>query len=245
MPSTKPSTVVLRHVAFEDLGLLAPILDEAGWSISYRDAPTDDLSDPAVEAADLLIVLGGPIGVYETDAYPFLTDEITLLERRLAKDRPTLGICLGSQLMAKALGSRIFAGPVKEIGWGRVELTAAGCASCLAPLAADGARVLHWHGDTFDLPRNATRLASNANYENQAFAFGAQALALQFHIEPDPNALENWLVGHTVELAAAGVPVRDLRTKTAAVGGILRKQAHNIFVRWLQQIEAHHLNPKE
>ena len=172
MPAGKRSAVALRHVEYEDLGLLAPVLREEGWDASYRETPADDLDDPSIEQADLLIVLGGPFGAYETEAYPFLVKEIGILERRLAQNRPMLGICLGSQLMAKALGSRVFAGPVKEIGWGRVDLTPDGRKSSLLPLAEDGAQVVHWHGDTFDLPAGATRLASNANYQNQAFAFG-------------------------------------------------------------------------
>jgi GMP synthase (glutamine-hydrolysing) len=136
----------------------------------------------------LLIVLGGPIGAYETDTYPFLAAEIALLERRLMHDRPTLGICLGSQLMAKALGARVFPGPLKEIGWGRIDLTEAGAGSSLASLGSEDSEVLHWHGDTFDLPAGAVRLACNANYENQAFAFGQAALALQFHAEADPGS---------------------------------------------------------
>jgi GMP synthase (glutamine-hydrolysing) len=191
MPCRRPSAVVLRHVAFEDLGLLAPILHEAGWSASYCEASTQDLSDQSIEQADLLIALGGPIGVYETERFPFLLKEIAVLERRLAKDRPTLGICLGGQLMARALGSRVFPGLVKEIGWGRVELTDEGQASSLSALAEPRAVVLHWHGDTFDLPAGAARLASNAVYENQAFAYGERALALQFHVEVDPRRLED------------------------------------------------------
>jgi GMP synthase (glutamine-hydrolysing) len=95
------SAIAIRHVAFEDLGLLAPIMERAGWSVSFCDAPVDDLSDRAIREADLLIVLGGPIGVYETDKYPFLTAEIALLEQRLRRDLPTLGICLGAQLIAQ------------------------------------------------------------------------------------------------------------------------------------------------
>ena len=212
------------------------VLDEANWNVSYREAAIDDLSDPALVEADLLIVLGGPIGVYEVDAYPFISQEIALLERRLARDRPTLGICLGSQLMAKALGSRVFRGSVKEIGWGGVELTKEGLASCLAALAEDRARVLHWHGDTFDLPVGAVRLASNVLYDNQAFAYGRRGLALQFHLEAIPVRLEDWYVGHAVELAAAGVSVARLRTTTAAVAGQLRLQAARIFGRWLREI---------
>jgi GMP synthase (glutamine-hydrolysing) len=147
-----------------------------------------------------------------------------------------LGICLGSQLMARALGSRVFAGPRKEIGWGRVTLTDEGSASCLAPLADPNAAVLHWHGDTFDLPENAARLASSSLYENQAFRYGPQALALQFHIEADSRSLERWYVGHSVELAAAGISVTDLRFASANAADRLGKQARWIFAEWLRQI---------
>jgi GMP synthase (glutamine-hydrolysing) len=236
MPRTRRSAVVLRHVAYEDLGLLAPILHEAGWNASYCEASTQDLNEQLIAQADLLIVLGGPIGVYETDRFPFLLKEIALLERRLAKDQPTLGICLGGQLMAKALGSRVFPGPTKEIGWGHVELTKAGQASSLSPLAETRAVVLHWHGDTFDLPDGAVRLASNAVYENQAFAYGGRAMALQFHVEVDPQRLEEWYVGHAVELSAANVSIPNLRTATAAVASQLRVQASRIFSKWLEHM---------
>ncbi|HXW28413.1 MAG TPA: glutamine amidotransferase [Xanthobacteraceae bacterium] len=237
MPLGRRSAVVLRHVAYEDLGLLAPILHAAGWDACYCEASMHDLGEPLIEQADLLIALGGPIGVYETDRFPFLLNEIAVLERRLAKDRPTLGICLGAQLMAKALGSRVFPGPTKEIGWGRVELTNAGQASSLSPLAETRASVLHWHGDTFDLPNAAVRLAWNAVYENQAFAYGERALALQFHVEADPQRLEEWYVGHAVELSAANLSIPDLRTATAAVASQSRLQATRIFNKWLQHIE--------
>lgn len=229
------SAVALRHVAFEDLGLLAPIMEREGWNVSFCEAPVDDLSHSSIRDADLLIVLGGPIGVYETDSYPFITREIDLLERRLAQGLPTLGICLGAQLMAKALGARVHAGPVKEIGWGSVTLSDAGHASSLKPLA-EGAPVLHWHGDTFDLPAATARLASNQSYENQAFAFGSNALALQFHLEADPRQLEEWYVGHAVELAATRISVRDLRAKTAEVAEIVARTADRVFTRWLAQL---------
>jgi GMP synthase (glutamine-hydrolysing) len=236
MTDRRRSAIAIRHVAFEDLGLLAKILDNAGWSVSFRDAAVDDLGDPAIAAADLLIVLGGPIGVYEVDAYPFLSKEIALLQRRLAQDRPTLGICLGCQLMARALGGRVFAGPVKEIGWGRVALTQEGRESCLAPLGDPHARVLHWHGDTFDLPQGAVRLAANANYDNQAFRYAAHGLALQFHLEADARRLEEWFVGHASELAAAGLSVTQLRATTTGLAAVVEPQAERIFTKWLFEI---------
>lgn len=230
------SAIALRHVAFEDLGLLSSVLDREGWDVAFCDAATDDVSHSSVENADLLIVLGGPIGVYDTESYPFLAREIALLERRLARGHPTLGICLGSQLMARALGARVYAGDIKEIGWGRVELTTRGLASCLGVLAQDDSAVLHWHGDSFDLPDGAVRLASTRFYQNQAFSYGRHALALQFHLEADSRQLEEWYVGHAVELAAAGVAISDLRAATARHANRLAAQANEIFTSWVRAI---------
>jgi GMP synthase (glutamine-hydrolysing) len=236
MPARARSAIALRHVAHEDLGLLTQVLHDAGFDSSYRETPRDELADPAIEAADLLIVLGGPFGAYETDTYPFLAREIGILERRLAQGRPTLGICLGAQLMAKALGARVFPGPVKEVGWSRVDLTAEGRKSALAPLGEAGAVVLHWHGDTFDLPAGATRLAANENYQNQAFAHGDAALALQFHLEADAAALEAWYVGNAGDLAAADKSAAALRSETSKISDQVRARGTKIFSAWLQQI---------
>ncbi len=233
MLSRRPSCVAIRHVRFEDLGTLRPLLDEAGWNVSYRDAPTADLDNPEVEDADLLIVLGGPIGVYDTPAFPFLGKEIALIERRLKLSRPTLGICLGCQLMAAALGARVYGGPAKEIGWGPITLTKAGRASCLS-LLGDNTPVLHWHGDTFDLPDGAVLLAKTSVYENQAFSYGRSALGLQFHIEADVHGLEEWYVGHVMELGAAGIEVPTLRAATKQMAQQLREKAQSFFSEWLK-----------
>jgi GMP synthase (glutamine-hydrolysing) len=229
------SAIALRHVAFEDMGLLAQIMEREGWNISFCQAAVDDLTHRSIRNADLVVVLGGPIGVYETESYPFITQEIALIEHRLRRQLPTLGVCLGAQLMAKALGSRVYSGNVKEIGWGPIRLTEAGTSSCLKGLG-DDAQVLHWHGDTFDLPDAASRLASNVNYENQAFAYGDNALALQFHLEVEPRQLEEWYVGHAVELAAADVSVTELRAATSNCATALAPRADRVFTEWLDQI---------
>lgn len=180
--------------------------------------------------------MGGPIGAYDRARYPFLVDELRLLERRLSRDLPTLGICLGAQLMASALEARVYPGPVKEIGWADVSLSPDGYESALAPLANQPS-VLHWHGDTFDLPAQATRLAFSAHYENQAFRYGRNGLALQFHLEADPHRIEQWLVGHALELAQAGVSLDALRRETAAIAHTAIERAATIFLSWLRQIE--------
>nr|WP_294518307.1 glutamine amidotransferase [uncultured Rhodopila sp.] len=242
MPVPRRSAVAIRHVAFEDLGLLAPILDSAGWDVSYCEAAIDDLAAASVAAADLLVVLGGPIGVYDAEDFPFLQREIELLEHRLARDLPTLGICLGAQLMARALGQAVYPSGAKEIGWGPVSLTEAGTASCLGALAG-GAPVLHWHGDTFDLPGGAALLASTAICKHQAFGFGKHGLGLQFHIEADPGRLEHWYVGHAIELASAGVSIPDLRAATADAAQGARTVAEAVFGRWLRDIDGSNLRP--
>ena len=230
-----PTAVAVRHVAFEDLGLIAPVLAERGYDIRYVEAPTEPM--PA-EDADLVVVLGGPIGAYEDDAYPFLRAEMAFLERRLAAGRPTLGICLGAQLMARALGARVYPGPAKEIGWAPLTLSAAGRASCLAELGPEPT-VLHWHGDTFDLPEGAVHLASTDLCANQAFSWGAAALALQFHAEAMGAALEPWFVGHTVEIGATpGVDVPQLRADTARWTPVMADRGRRLFNRWLDGLAA-------
>ncbi len=222
---------VVRHVAFEDLGNFGPVLSAAGFDMSVMDAGVDDVFEPIVRS-DLVIILGGPIGVYEVESYPFLVEEVRALGKRLREGRPTLGICLGAQLMASALGARVFPGPQKEIGLGAVALTDAGKASCLAEL--EGQPVLHWHGDTFDLPAAAERLASSALYQNQAFAVGRNALGLQFHPEIDAGRFEQWLIGHAGELAAAGVDIVQLRADVKQGGSALRAAGERVLARWLE-----------
>jgi len=229
------TALAIRHLAFEDLGSFAPLLRRRGFTVAYRDAGLDDLSGRDLLDADVLIVLGGPIGVYETRAYPFLRDEIRLIDRRLAAHRPVLGICLGAQLMAKALGARIAKGRRKELGWGPVTLSQAGEVS---PLAALDPRtsVLHWHGDTFDLPKGATLLASNKHYPHQAFAWHHHGLALQFHVEVTAPGLERWLIGHTLEIATTkGVDVAALRRQTRRYAPRLEERAPRILRAWLDQ----------
>lgn len=224
--------LAIRHVAFEDLGLFESVLAERGFRVCYAEA-ADGLADVEVLEPALVVVLGGPIGAYEEAIYPFLIQELRLLERRLAADRPTLGICLGAQLMARALGARVYPGRRKEIGWGPVTLSPEGRRSPLHALGG-GAAVLHWHGDTFELPARAIRLASTALYENQAFSCGRSALALQFHPEVTASGLERWFVGHAGEIAATpDLFVRQLREDTRRYAPELLRNGREFFSEWL------------
>jgi len=224
--------LAIRHVAFEDLGSFAPVLRRRGFRLAYRDAARHDLAKIDALAPALLVVLGGPIGAYEEDLYPFVADEIRLIEKRLAARKPVLGICLGAQLMARALGARVYPGPKKELGWGPLTLTAEGARSCLKHVAPEKTRVLHWHGDTFDLPKGAVRLASSEVCVNQAFAAGPRALALQFHAEATRLGLEEWFVGHAAEVAGT-VGVKAIRGETAKFAPTLEVQGPKCLAAFL------------
>jgi GMP synthase (glutamine-hydrolysing) len=233
-PGPRATALVIRHVAFEDLGTLGPVLDARGLGVRRLDAGTDDLGPIDPESAALVVVLGGPIGVYEVDRYPWIGAQIDWLRGRLHARRPTLGICLGAQMIAAALGARVYPGPVKELGWAPLQLTEAGRASALAPLDGTLTSMLHWHGDTFDLPDGATLLAGTAACAHQAFAWGDAALALQCHPEIEPTRIERWLIGHAVELAQARIDLAALRRDTATLGPVLARQARQAFEAWLE-----------
>ncbi|MBU6296651.1 MAG: glutamine amidotransferase [Alphaproteobacteria bacterium] len=204
------SALAIRHVHFEDLGAFGPVLEGAGYAVGYCQAGVDSIAQSGAGNADVLIVLGAPIGAYEEDKYPFLLDTMRVLEARLAAGRPTAGICLGAQLMARVLGARVYPGPAKEIGWAPVSLTQEGQNGPLRHL--EDKPVLHWHGDTFDLPHGTTRLASTALTPNQAFSYGPDVLGIQFHPEALGGNFELWLLGHACEIAGvAGLSAGALR----------------------------------
>ncbi|MCR6735249.1 MAG: glutamine amidotransferase [Afipia sp.] len=223
--------LALRHLAFEDAGILEDILAARGVELRYVEAGLAPLDRTALAGADLLVVLGGPIGVYETDEYPFIADELAALRVRLDQRRPTLGICLGAQMIAAALGARVAPGPAKEIGYAPIGLTEEGKRSVIAPFA--GVDVLHWHGDNLELPPDAVRLASTAVCPTQAFAIGTHVLGLQFHIETKPQKLESWLIGHAVELSKVGISPSSLREQVARSGAATVAAGRRALEAWL------------
>ncbi len=227
------SLLAIRHVPFEDLGCFEAPLTDAGYAIRYVDAPTADFTRIARADWDLLVVLGGPIGVHEQDDYPFLSQELRLLEVRLKNAAPTLGICLGSQLMAHALGARIHKNRGAEIGWKSLTLTSAGLDSSLQYFHKP---VFHWHGESFDLPAGTRHLASTDLCPHQAFSLGRSLLGMQFHPEVTARGLEQWYVGHTGELRAHGLSPANLRQDAARFGPILARQSSAFLQAWLTNL---------
>ncbi len=232
---TQRTLQAIRHIAFEDLGSFEAPLREAGYDIEYVDVAERDLGllDPL--GVDLLVVLGGPIAVYDHDAYPVISGEIQLLRARLAADQPTLGICLGAQLMAAALGAPVYPGPAKEIGWSALDLTDTSERHPLAVLR--DVPVLHWHGDTFDLPKGCARLASTPLCSNQAFSRGPNVLGFQFHPEVLAARFEHWLLGHASELAMAGISPAALRRDAGRYAKGLEEAGAVLLTGWLAGLD--------
>lgn len=228
-----PDTIyAIQHLAFEDLGHWEDIFYQLGFRVRYFEAGVDDLSK-AFQHKGLTIILGGPIGVYESNDYPFLQQEIDLLKVRLEENLPTLGICLGAQLIAHALGAKVYAGHEKEIGWSKLSLSNT-VNNMLTPL--NDTAVLHWHGDTFDLPEQAELLASSDIYPNQAFSVGKNILALQFHLEVTAESLEKWLIGHTCELRQANINIPQLRADNKKYAVSLETAATQILRNYMKQV---------
>jgi GMP synthase-like glutamine amidotransferase len=186
---------VFRHVPHETLGTVATALQSAGLATRYVDL-FDSPEVPEgrqLERAAGLVVLGGPMNVDETDKYPFLAAEVQRIREAVDAEVPVLGICLGAQLLAKALGARITANRVKEIGWYPLQFTPQAAADPLLAGCGDAATVFQWHGDTFALPAGTVHLARSKACENQAFRCGISAYALQFHIEVTAEMIDDWL----------------------------------------------------
>jgi GMP synthase (glutamine-hydrolysing) len=230
--------LALKHVAFEDLGYFEEVFLELGYTISYLDVGKNSLDTIEKMNPDLLVICGGPISVNDEHLYPFLLKEFKIIEKRLKQNQATLGICLGAQAIAKVLGSKIYSNPEKEIGWSRLTLTEAGKQSSLRFLANEDTHVFHWHGETFDLPKNATLLASTPLCSNQAFAYGKHTLGLQFHPEVIAEHLEQWYIGHACELSQLkDVSIEQLRRDAQRWGNTLKIQGAQ-FLRALYDVKA-------
>ena len=228
------NAIAIRHLMFEDLGMIGPLLTERGYTTRYLDVGIDTIETDTVVDTDLLVILGGPIGANDSDLYPFLTDELKAITMRVQARRPTLGICLGAQLIALALGAGVEATGRTEIGYAPLTLTAHAQESPLRHLGS--MPVLHWHGDQFDIPAGAVRLAATAAFPNQAFAAGPNILALQFHLETHPRDIERWLIGHAQALATAGIHPETLRGCAANAGPALPDTAVHVFTDWLDTL---------
>ncbi len=229
---TPKRALIIRHVPHEGIaGYRAPI-EDAGYEVDRIDVTDPDFATLDLCTPDLLIMMGGPMGVYEQDRYPWIACQLRRLARRLEADRPTLGVCFGAQMMAAALGGEVYAGPVKEVGFHPVHIHHDVSANPLHHLA--DTPILHWHGDTFTLPDNVELLASSHLYRHQAFRRGRNILGLQFHAEMglDPR-FDAWVEQWPEAVVEAGGDEQALRRAHADFGPVAVDAGRAMIRDWL------------
>ena len=184
--------LVCQHVPFEILGTLNPLLREAGFRMRYVNFGRHPDARPGLDGYSGLVILGGPMSAYEVE-HGHLATEVSLIRTALDRDLPVLGICLGAQLIAKALGATVRPNRVPEIGWYGVSTTEEGSRDPLFSHFKETETLFQWHADTFQLPKKAVRLATSPGCRNQAFRFGDHVYGFQFHLEVDEPLIERWV----------------------------------------------------
>jgi GMP synthase-like glutamine amidotransferase len=218
-----PRCLVLQHVEPESPYALEDRLTLAEIDLDVRQVHRGDPVPSDIEDFDGLIVMGGPMSAASDDGFPSRVAEIAVIADALSAGVPTLGVCLGAQLLAAAVGARVYPGAGgPEIGWGLVTLTADCAEDALLRGLSATVEVMHWHGDTFDLPDGAVRLAENDRYVNQAFRVGDSAWGLQFHLEVTADAVQTFVDAFGDELHHAGI---DPQTILAATPGAIERLA--------------------
>lgn len=219
--------LIFRHVPFEGAGLIAPALEARGIRVEYADLYREPDCSPDWQSAAGLVFMGGPMSA--NDDLSYVRRELAILEEALRTAKPVLGVCLGAQLLARAAGARVYPNPVKEIGWAPVYWTEAAQRDRLFHGLNSPETVLHWHGETFDLPAGAEWLAWSDACRNQAFRLGPCAYGLQYHLEVTPEIIAGWWC----EAANAG-DVRELTTPIDPTTHAprLAELAGLVFGRW-------------
>ncbi len=232
--------LILQHAAEERGGLFEEVLLERGWGLEVlplfagADLPT------SLNGFGLTLVMGGPMSANQEKDHPFLKEEIPFLRKALKMEKPVLGICLGAQLMAKALGARVYPGPHKEIGWYWLNQTPAGRNDPLFSLLDPYFMVFQWHGETFDLPTGADCLAGNPAYPYQAFRWGEVAYGLQFHLEMTQPLLQHWLASWGEEVKTAHPQPNtgeDILRDAAIYMERLQSQAQRVLLGYIRLLE--------
>ncbi len=230
------TALIIRHTPYEGIAGFRLPVEQAGYAVDRIDVTDPAFPNIDFDEPDLVVLMGGPMGVYETDEHPWIACEVVRLARRVMLDRPTLGVCLGAQMVAAAMGARVYPGPVKEVGFAPVSVNDNGLASPLRHIV--DVPVLHWHGDTFDLPPGVELLASSDKYPHQAFRRGDNILAMQCHPEmgEDPR-FDAWLQGEAY-IEEAGTSVAALRAQHDAHGPTAVAAGRRLITDWLDRLDA-------
>jgi len=235
----RPKILVFQHVPYEPLGTLDPLLKQAGFRLRYVNFGRDPDALPTLDGYTALIVLGGPMNADDFAGYPHLAREIELLQLAVQRRMSVLGICLGAQLLAKALGGKIIAGAAREIGWHEVEATADGLLDPVLSSFGQRREVFQWHDDVIELPPGAVHLASSEICSTQAFRYGEHAYGLQFHLEADGALIERWLnvPQHRAVFADGSVDREHIRDRIRHSIEPLMTLSNTTFSRWIERFE--------
>jgi GMP synthase (glutamine-hydrolysing) len=227
---------VLQHTACETLGTIADALQ--GEALAWQYVRIFEGKPVPRELGDAggLIVMGGPMGVYEQERYPHLREEMRLIEAALKAGIPLLGICLGSPLLVAALGARVTKGARKEIGWYPVRLSEAASQDRLWNGAPPEFMAMHWHGDVFDLPRDSVNLARSELTAHQAFRYGESAYGLLFHLELTKEMIASMAADFADELREAGGDAARMAAQSAGYSEELQSIGETVFSRWARMV---------
>lgn len=231
--TAKGKVIVLQHAQSENLGIIADALNSRGVPFEYLRTFEGQAIPSGVDEAAGLIVMGGPMGVYETDRYPFLRQEMKLMEAFLKAERPILGVCLGSQLLAAALGAAVRKGRKKEIGWFEIQLNAAASQDSLWNGQRTPFVAYHWHGDIFDLPKGAVALASSDLTPVQSYRFGKAAYGVLFHLEVTENHIRKMLDEFTGEIREENLSAGKILEESKSFLPPLQEVGAAVFHRWI------------
>jgi len=224
--------LIIRHVPYEGVAGYREPIEAAGYEVDRIDVSDPGFASLDLCEPDLLIMMGGPMGVYEQDRHPWIACQLRRLKQRLEADRPTLGVCFGAQMMAAALGAHVYAGPVKEVGFHPVSVHDHAADSPLRHIV--DVPILHWHGDTFTRPDNVEILASSHNYDHQAFRRGNRILGLQFHAEMGLDERFNaWIEEWPESVLEAGNDEASLRAAHNALGPSAVAAGRAMVSEWL------------
>ncbi|MEJ2298338.1 MAG: gamma-glutamyl-gamma-aminobutyrate hydrolase family protein [Woeseiaceae bacterium] len=237
----RPKVLVFQHVPYEPLGTLDPLLKEAGFRLRYVNFGREPRQRPALDRYEALIVLGGPMNSDQIDTYPNLITEVEIIREAVSRGMSVLGICLGAQLLARALGGSVARNKVREIGWYDVEVTAAGRDDPVLSTFAPRQEVFQWHEDGISLPPGAELLASSPASPVQAFRFGEHAYGFQFHLEANLPLIERWLAvpAHQASLQeeAGSIDPEQIRRRAATSVAPLEALSRETFSRWIDRFE--------
>jgi len=237
----RPKILVFQHVPYEPLGTLDPLLKQSGFRIRYVNFGRNPKIRPTLDKYAALIILGGPMNADQIDSYPNLHTEVEVIREAIDRDMSVLGICLGAQLLAKALGGSVCRNPDREIGWYDVELTEAGVKDPVLSTFARQQRVFQWHEDGIELPNEAVHLASSAASEVQAFRYGEHAYGFQFHLEVNSALIDRWLTVPNnqaiLDAEEGNIDPAEIREQTDCSIDALQELSLRTFSRWIDRFE--------